>query len=76
MKLSDKYINKILFPDGKVAEHGAREDSMELYGKICALEAQKTLLVGNQSYMKHERFIEQLAEVTNALQEIAEKEGL
>lgn len=76
MKLSEKYLNKELYPDGKLSDLNISEESIKQYGEICAIEAKKTLLVKNQAFMNNHKYIEQLEEATNALQEIAEREKL
>lgn len=70
MKLSEKFYEE------RCERVMITHDNIKIYGEICALEAKKTLLVQNQAFMNNDRYIEQLSEATNALQEIAEKEQL
>lgn len=74
MKLSEKYIQKL---DEEIkGEQGIVIEEIQLYGKICTLEANKTFLIDNQTIILQEKYISELSDIVNTLQEIAEKEGL
>lgn len=73
MKLSEKYLNRIEQPDSCLMM--TKERAM-VYGQICGLEAQQTLLVANPYSIPQEKQLELLATIVNQLQEIAEKEKL
>lgn len=77
MKVSEKYFakyfDKIINVEGCVITN---PEQLNLYGQICALEAQQTLLVSNPSTFPQEKYTDKLAEIVNAIQEISEREKL
>jgi hypothetical protein len=76
MKLSEKYLNKISGSHTEGSSVRFDEEQTKLYGTICALEAQQTLLVSNPSTFPQERYMDKLAEIINTLEEIKVREQL
>ena len=76
MKLSEKYLAEKLPHDGLGFMNTVSMDKLKLYAQICALEAQQTLLVSNPSTFPQEKYTDKLAEIVNALQDIAQRENL
>lgn len=73
MKLSEKYLNQL---DQTDSNKPLNKDRAIVYGQIIALESQQTLLVSNPSTFPQDRYINKLAEVVNALEEIKTREQL
>lgn len=73
MKLSEKYLDT----NGKSGELALNPDRIcKVYGEICSLEAQQTLLVANPQTFPQDAYIDKLAQIVNALEEIKTREGL
>lgn len=73
MKLSEKYLNQLDQPD---SNKPLNKDRAIVYGQIIALESQQTLLVSNPSTFPQDRYVDKLAEIVNALEEIKTREQL
>lgn len=73
MKLSEKYLNQLDQPD---SNKPLNKDRAIVYGQIIAIEAQQTLLTKNPSTFPQERYMDKLAEIVNALEEIKIREQL